>query len=145
MAMQCEVGVVAYECETDRETDRLLPAQTPIMATDRMLSAYTYLTPEVTIIRPQGMREVSALRAFRTGRYRKPARGYNHDHERYHVNAQLYKGIQAMGNPEEHPSVEEKTQAMISRGFDRPEANWRAWKAKVYRDNQKVMLDWLSM
>jgi hypothetical protein len=115
------------------------------MVDERMLGAYTYLTPQTTIIRPQGMREVTAIRALRTGQYRKSRRPYSHDHERSHVNAALLESVIGNGNRDEHCSVEDEAREMLSRGFVRPEPNWRTFKADVHRHNKDVLLDWLSL
>lgn len=102
-----------------------------------MLTTYTYLTPQVTVVRPQSVREVTALAALRRRSYRPPARGFDHAHERFH-------NATGIGNIAEHRDVEAKVKEMIAGGFVRPERNWRSFKKAVNGVNEKVMLDWLS-
>jgi hypothetical protein len=111
--------------------------KTPLLASERMLTTYTYLTPQVTVVRPQSVREVTALAALRRGSYRPPARRYDHAHERFH-------NATGIGNVAEHRDVEAKVKDMIAGGFVRPERNWRSFKKAVNGANEKVMLDWLS-
>ncbi|GFZ47022.1 hypothetical protein JCM24511_04248 [Saitozyma sp. JCM 24511] len=101
------------------------------------MAAYTYLTPQVTVIRPQSMREVTALAAFRRGSYRSSARHFDHAHERFHDSTRA-------GNVAEHLNVEAEANAMLARGFVRPQGNWRSFKKAVNRANQEVMAKWLS-
>ena len=65
MAVQCNVSHKRMLKPSGRQF--LTPFQVPILATDRMMKAYGYIDDDrVTIVRPQAIREVEALRILRS-------------------------------------------------------------------------------
>lgn len=111
--------------------------EVPLLVTPRILSAYSYLLPSTTILRPQSLREVSALLALRTGAYHRPARSYLHDAELTYTNPELFSG---QGEErEEWEGVEREAREMIKRGWRKKEGEWRRFKKGVQEVNDDVV------
>lgn len=111
--------------------------EVPLLVTPRILSAYSYLLPTTTILRPQSMREISAIRALRTSTYAPPARSYLHDAELTYSNPELF--VSSGEEREEWAGVEREAMEMIARGWRKKESDWRKFKRGIREVNEDVV------
>lgn len=122
-----------------------MQVETPLLVTPRILSAYTYLTPATTVVRPPTMREVSAVKALRTGRCSPPSRNYDHSHEQSFTDVAGFKGLGVWKGTEAWAGTPLACERMITGGWTRGEGGWAKFKGTIYRENEKVMREALAL
>ncbi|KAL7409843.1 hypothetical protein BDY24DRAFT_418552 [Mrakia frigida] len=128
-----------YDRQASSTVAMAMQCETPLLVTPRILEAYSYLTPKTTVIRPQSISEVSALKILRTSRFAPPALGYTHDVERSYDDASG-STLQKEGGEvvEMHASVRREAEEMIARGWTTKERDWREFKKGIREKNREV-------
>ncbi|KAG8964016.1 hypothetical protein FRC03_002300 [Tulasnella sp. 419] len=106
-----------YEAQGSSTPPLALECNVPLLATRRVTASYPFIDDErAVVIRPQGVREVAALKALRTG---------STEH--------LKKVMQA--SPEMAWDIEQ----MMKRGWKRTNEEFSAVKRKAYENNERVV------
>lgn len=113
---------------------------TALLTTSRIRNAYTYLTDATTIVRPQTMSEISAIKTLRAGRFDSPARPYSHKYERSKsvledetLSSALAEGQQA------NLALQVDAERMVAAGWVRGPEGFDTLQHSVRRHNEAVL------
>ncbi|KAG8886900.1 hypothetical protein FRB98_000816 [Tulasnella sp. 332] len=88
----------------------------PLLVTRRHRQAYTYLDDSVTIVRPQAISEVLAIKALRTDVMPELERAYAHN-----------------------PILENDVKRMLAEGWRRPTSSFEAFKQRIWTKNDELV------
>lgn len=111
----------------------------PLLATERIRNAYTYLTDDATIVRPQLLGEISALKALRGGKPHPPARPYSHDFERTWTQPEASWPSAGEHAQEANLALKAETETMLASGWVRGDEGWTRFKKGLREQNEEVL------
>ncbi|KAL7415150.1 hypothetical protein BDY24DRAFT_383883 [Mrakia frigida] len=119
-----------YDGRASSTVAMAMQCETPLLVTPRIFRAYSYLTPETTILRPQTISEITAIKTLRTSRYDPPPRRYD----------RTLEGIASEGDASvDHPSIRRDAEEMIRKGWVTKEEDWRRFKRGIVEANKEVV------
>jgi hypothetical protein len=112
---------------------------TALLTTPRIRNAYTYLTDATTIVRPQTMSEISAIKTLRAGRFDSPARPYSHKYERSKSLLNETLSSEGRNGQEANVALNADAERMVAAGWVRGPEGFDRLQQSVRRHNEEIL------